>query len=174
MRAFDLLCVHRPSVCPSRYLLLNHQVEFNQTCYMTSHGKGVREQYYLFCPFMQPSSVHLWSTARKPENIFHSPLFFQAKGQYFFIVRHFYEFQLSSTAPGTFPSAIIVNISAYAFQTNICSACDIDRLLDQHPKQVYFWIYCLSFCQSPSFHNVTLKLVLQTCCPYLVITSARM
>ena len=65
-------------------------------------------------------------------------LFFQAKGQYFSILWYFYEFQLSSTAPGTFPSAIIVNISAYAFQTNICSVFDIDRLLDQHLKQVYF------------------------------------
>ena len=35
----------RPSICPSRCLLLNHWAEFDQTCYMISHhGKGVREQ----------------------------------------------------------------------------------------------------------------------------------
>ena len=40
--------VHQ-SVRPSRYLLLNHWVEFNQTCYMTStRGKGVREQHIFF------------------------------------------------------------------------------------------------------------------------------
>ena len=32
------------SICSSRYLLLNHWAEFNQTCYMTSlHDKDVRE-----------------------------------------------------------------------------------------------------------------------------------
>ena len=37
----------RPSVCPSRYLLLNHWLEFYQTCYITSsYSKGVQEQNY--------------------------------------------------------------------------------------------------------------------------------
>ena len=50
-------CVRRPSICPSRYLFLNHWVESNQTCYITSsNGKGVREQYYFSG---RPSSVHL-------------------------------------------------------------------------------------------------------------------
>ena len=45
-------CFHCSSICPSRYLLLNHWVEFNQTCYITSpHGQGMREQHYFFmCP----------------------------------------------------------------------------------------------------------------------------
>ena len=39
------MCVRRPSICPSCYLLQNHWAEFNHTCYMTSpHGKGVQEQ----------------------------------------------------------------------------------------------------------------------------------
>ena len=43
-------CVRRPSICPSRYLLLSHRAEFNQTCYITSpHGKGVREQHNFLC-----------------------------------------------------------------------------------------------------------------------------
>ena len=37
----------RPFFCPSRYLLLNHLAEFNQTCYITyPRGKDVREQHY--------------------------------------------------------------------------------------------------------------------------------
>ena len=40
-------CILRPSICPSCYLLLNHWMEFHQTCYITSpHGKGVQEQHY--------------------------------------------------------------------------------------------------------------------------------
>ena len=35
---------------PSRDLLLNHWVEFYQTCYITSpHGKGVQEQHFFLC-----------------------------------------------------------------------------------------------------------------------------
>ena len=50
------LYVRRPSTCPSRYLLLNHWAELNQTYYITSpHGKGVREQYFS----VRPLSVHL-------------------------------------------------------------------------------------------------------------------
>ena len=51
----------RPSVCPSRYLLLNHWVEFYQTCCFTSpNGKGVREQHYFSVhPSVCLSSVHL-------------------------------------------------------------------------------------------------------------------
>ena len=50
--ALVFLCIHRRSICPSRYLLLNHWAEFNQTCYITSpRGKGVQEQLYF--------SVHL-------------------------------------------------------------------------------------------------------------------
>ena len=45
----------RPSVRPSRYLLLNHWAEFYQTCYTTSpNGKGVQEQHY----FSVRSSVY--------------------------------------------------------------------------------------------------------------------
>ena len=40
---FFRVSIRRPSICLSHYLLLNHWVEFNQTCYITSpHGKGVR------------------------------------------------------------------------------------------------------------------------------------
>ena len=57
------LCVRRTSICPSRYLLLNHWAEFNQTCYITfPHGKGVREQHYFS---VRPSNVHL-SVALSP------------------------------------------------------------------------------------------------------------
>ena len=45
---FPCVCpsVSRPSICRSRYLL-NHRLEFIQTCYITSlHGKVVREQLY--------------------------------------------------------------------------------------------------------------------------------
>ena len=44
--------VRRPSICRSRYLLLSHWAEFNQTCYITSpHGWGVRKQHYFsVCP----------------------------------------------------------------------------------------------------------------------------
>ena len=50
---FFFLCsilpfVHRPFICPSRYLLLNNWAEFNQTCYITfPHGKGKRELNYI-------------------------------------------------------------------------------------------------------------------------------
>ena len=39
-----------PSVHPSRYLILNHWAEFNQTCYMSAPMviKGVWEQHYFF------------------------------------------------------------------------------------------------------------------------------
>ena len=51
------------SVCPSRYLLLNHWAESYQTCYITSTpGKGVQEEHYfsvrlsvhasVVCPFV--------------------------------------------------------------------------------------------------------------------------
>ena len=54
--------VNPPSIQPSAYLtcyLLNHWVEFNQTCYMTSpHDKGVWEQYYFsFCPMWSSDGV---------------------------------------------------------------------------------------------------------------------
>ena len=51
----------------SRYLFLNHWVELNQTCYMTSpHGKGVQEQQF---------SVHLSVTlsSPKPLGMLHAP-----------------------------------------------------------------------------------------------------
>ena len=54
-----------PSVRPSCYLLLNHWLEFNQTCYVTtSHGKGVWEQHYFSVrpsgrQTGRPSGVHL-------------------------------------------------------------------------------------------------------------------
>ena len=58
-------CVRRPSICLSRYLLLNHLAEFNQTCYITSpHGKGVREQHYFS---MHLSSIHLSVTLSPPK-----------------------------------------------------------------------------------------------------------
>ena len=42
------LCIHRPSICLSRYLLLNHSTKFNQNCCITfPYEKGVQEQYYL-------------------------------------------------------------------------------------------------------------------------------
>ena len=42
-----------PYIRPSRFLLLIHWAEFNQTCYITSlHGKCVQEQHYFF---MRPS-----------------------------------------------------------------------------------------------------------------------
>ena len=57
------LCVHCPSICLSRYFLLNNWAEFNQTCYITfPHGKGVREQHYFS---VRPSNVHL-SVALSP------------------------------------------------------------------------------------------------------------
>ena len=59
------LCVRRPSICLSHYLLLNHWAEFNQTCYITSpHGKGVQEQYYFS---VRSSSVHLSVTLSPPK-----------------------------------------------------------------------------------------------------------
>ena len=40
------LRVPRLSICPSCYRILEHRVEFNQTCYISSpHGKGL--QHYL-------------------------------------------------------------------------------------------------------------------------------
>ena len=43
-------CVRRPSICSSRYLLLNHWAECNQTCYITSpHGWGVRDNIIFPC-----------------------------------------------------------------------------------------------------------------------------
>ena len=55
---FFFLCICRPSLCPSRYLLLNLWVEFNQTCYITSpHGKGVQEQHHFLC--VRPCVCHL-------------------------------------------------------------------------------------------------------------------
>ena len=40
----------RPSVCPSRYLLLNRWTKFNQIwCVSCSHGKGV-QRHFFFCP----------------------------------------------------------------------------------------------------------------------------
>ena len=56
-RATFFTCIHRPSICPSPYLLLNHWVEFNQTCYITSpHSKGLQEQHYFS---VRPSSIYL-------------------------------------------------------------------------------------------------------------------
>ena len=58
-------CLRRPSICPSRYLLLNNWEEFNQTSYITSpHGKDVREQHYFS---VRPSSVHLSVTLFPPK-----------------------------------------------------------------------------------------------------------
>ena len=53
------LCIQRPSICSSCYLLLNHWAEFNETCHMTSpHGMGVREQHYFsVCPSMCPGCM---------------------------------------------------------------------------------------------------------------------
>ena len=49
-------CTHRLSICPLCYLLLNHLMEYNLTCYITSpYGKGVQEQHYFLC--IHPSSV---------------------------------------------------------------------------------------------------------------------
>ena len=79
-------CVRRPFVCPSCYLLLNHQVEFNQTCYITSpHGKGVREQHYLFCPFGIRASVIRPSVINSPEarKYFSQSVIFSSKGTVF-------------------------------------------------------------------------------------------
>ena len=51
------LCVRRPCICPTRYLLLNHYTKFNQTCYITSlNVKDVREKHYFS---VRPLSVHL-------------------------------------------------------------------------------------------------------------------
>ena len=59
-------CVHRPSICPSRYPLLNHWAEFNQTCYITSpNDKGMREQHSF--PFVRLASVHLSVTLSPPK-----------------------------------------------------------------------------------------------------------
>ena len=58
-------CVRCPSICPSRYLLLNHWAEFNQTRYITSpHGKGAREQIIFY---VRPLSVHLSVTVSPPK-----------------------------------------------------------------------------------------------------------
>ena len=53
------LCICRPSICLSLYLLLNHWVEFNQNCYITSpHSKVVQEQHYFsMCPSVCASVV---------------------------------------------------------------------------------------------------------------------
>ena len=63
-------CVHRPSICPSRYLPLNHWAEFNRTCFITSpHGKGVREQHYfsLLPSFRASVVVHMSITLPPPK-----------------------------------------------------------------------------------------------------------
>ena len=58
-------CVRRPSICPPRYLLLNHRAEFNQTCCITfPHCKGVREHHYFS---VRPSSVNLSATLSPPK-----------------------------------------------------------------------------------------------------------
>ena len=63
--AFVHLCVRRPSICPSRNLLVNHWAEFNQTCYIIfPNGKDMREQYHF--P-VRPSSVHLSVTLSPPK-----------------------------------------------------------------------------------------------------------
>ena len=56
--------VRRPSICLSRYLLLNLWTEFNQTCYISSlYGKGVQEQHCLSVrSSLYPSSVSLYVT----------------------------------------------------------------------------------------------------------------
>ena len=47
-------CVSCPYMCPSRYLLLNHWAEFNQTCYITSpNGKGCDSN--IIFPCVRPS-----------------------------------------------------------------------------------------------------------------------
>ena len=86
-----LLCVRRLSICPTRYFLLNHQAELNQTCYITSpHGKGVREQHYFFCAFVHSCICHPSICDQQPGSpkiSFTVRYFFQAKGQYIFILR---------------------------------------------------------------------------------------
>ena len=54
-------CIRRPSICLSCYLILNHWVEFNQTCYITSpHGKGMLEQHYFsMCPCVRHPPICL-------------------------------------------------------------------------------------------------------------------
>ena len=52
-------CVRRPSIYLSRYLLLKHWAEFNQTCYIISpHCKGVREQHFFRASVVRPSVRH--------------------------------------------------------------------------------------------------------------------
>ena len=69
------------SVQPSGYLLLNHWVEFYQTCHITSpHGKGVQEQHYfsVCLSAMCMSSFHLSVTPKlqggiQPKLLHHFP-----------------------------------------------------------------------------------------------------
>ena len=94
----------RPSICPSRYLLLNHWAEFNQTCYITfPHDKGVREQYYFSLrPSICSSRYHLlnhWAEFNQPCYI----TFLHGKGvqeQRYFSVRP------SSVQPSVTPSLL--------------------------------------------------------------------
>ena len=60
-------CVHRPSICPSRYLLLNHWAKFNQTSTSLSpHGRGVRDQHYFSVQGLTnplpscPGQIQIW------------------------------------------------------------------------------------------------------------------
>ena len=53
-------CIHRPPICSSHHLLLNHWVEFNQTSYISSpYGKSVREQLFSVFPSFCASVVCL-------------------------------------------------------------------------------------------------------------------
>ena len=50
-------CFCCPSICQSRYLILNHWVEFNQTCYIT-FPHDLSESNILF-PSASPAYIHL-------------------------------------------------------------------------------------------------------------------
>ena len=74
-----------PSICPSRYLLLNHWVEFNQTCYITSpYGEHVRQQHYFSVqhPSICPSRYLLLKGKRKVQGVQqHKPPPVQTQGE---------------------------------------------------------------------------------------------
>ena len=66
-----------PSVCPSCYLLLNHWVELNKTCYMYItwiYGKGVQEQHYFsMCPLIRVSVIHPFVCHTTPKPLGRTP-----------------------------------------------------------------------------------------------------
>ena len=72
-----ILSMRPSSISLSRYLLLNHWAEFNQTCYITSpHGKGVREQHNFFLrPSVRPSaSCYFFQTTGRKSTKFATSL----------------------------------------------------------------------------------------------------